>query len=97
VCPLRDLDGLNRDELGFELGLAILEQHAYNFLQVGVQLIERFALAVRTWRPRDMSDEQASVRVAFDDDIERSHASEYSTRSSGQGGTAGISQTTSHV
>lgn len=74
----RHLDGPNRDELGLELGLAILEQQADDFLQVGLQLIERFALAVRAGPARDMSDEQASVRVAFDDDIERSHASGYS-------------------
>jgi hypothetical protein len=31
-APLRHLDGLDRDEFGLELGLAILEQHAHDFL-----------------------------------------------------------------
>ena len=73
-CPLRHLDRLDCYELGLELGLAIFEEHADNFLQVRLQFIERLALAVGTRPPRHMADEQSRVRVAFDDDAEGSHA-----------------------
>ena len=69
---LRDPDGLDRHELGLEFRLPILEEHA-EFLQVRLQFIERLALAVCTRPAGDMADEQAGVRVAFDDHVEGSH------------------------
>jgi hypothetical protein len=32
---------LDPDEFGLELGVAILKQHAHDFLKVGLQFIER--------------------------------------------------------
>jgi hypothetical protein len=69
----RDPNRLDRDELGFELGFAILEEHAHHFMEVDLQLVERFALAVRTRPAGHVADEKARAGVAFDHDVEGPH------------------------
>lgn len=41
-------DGLNADEFHFQFGLAVLQQHRYDFPQVTIQLIETFSLRMST-------------------------------------------------
>lgn len=41
---LRNRDVLDTDELRFELGIAVLEEHGNNFLQIAIELVQRGAL-----------------------------------------------------
>lgn len=58
-------DVLNPDELGFELGLAVFEKHADDFLEVAVELVERFALRMRARKARNETDKQPGLRAPF--------------------------------
>jgi len=48
-------DGLRADELGFELGLAIVEQHRNHFVQIRMQLIQGCPLTMRPGETRDVA------------------------------------------
>jgi len=58
-------DGLRADELGLELRLAVIQQHCDDFLQIGVQLVERGALAVRSGKARNVAHVQVRAGAAF--------------------------------
>jgi len=57
--------GLRTDGFGFKLGLAIGEQHGDHVLQIGVQLIERLALAVRAGEAGHIAHIELRVGAAF--------------------------------
>jgi hypothetical protein len=58
-------NGLRADELRFECRLAIIEQHCNYFSKVGVQLIERGTLAMRSRKAGNLTDEKVCVGAAF--------------------------------
>jgi hypothetical protein len=71
---LRDLDGVGTDELCLEAGFPILEQQRHNLVEIVKQLVDRSALGMGPRPARDVTDEQASVGVAFDDGGECAHS-----------------------
>jgi hypothetical protein len=68
--PLRDSDGLEPHELGLQLRLSILEEHRDDLAEVSFELVERFALAVRTRPTGDRTDQEAGFGIPLDDDVE---------------------------
>ena len=60
-------DGLCADVVAFHFGLFAVEDQGNHFPQVGVELVERFALAVGTRETRHVADVQAGVAATFDD------------------------------
>jgi hypothetical protein len=50
-----------------EFGLTILEQHRDHLAKVGVQLVERRALAVRAGEAGNVADVEPGARAALDD------------------------------
>jgi hypothetical protein len=64
---------LYSDELGLELGLAILKKHAHDFLKVALKLIEGLALAMGSGPPWNVPNEKAGVWVTLNDEIEAPH------------------------
>ena len=60
-------DHLCADELGIERWLTIFEQHLDDLFQVGVQLVEGLALAVRAGEARDVADVETGLGAAFND------------------------------
>ena len=67
-----DQDTLCSDELRIELGLAVFKQHFDDFSQIGVQLVERRCLRVRTGETGHISNEQPCIRITFNDCCELS-------------------------
>ena|ERR1700682_1101664 len=53
--------GLRSDKLGFELRVAVIEKHCDHFLEIGVQLVECGALAMRSGKPGNV----AHVQIRF--------------------------------
>jgi hypothetical protein len=72
-CPLRDLDRLNSHELRLQPGLAVLQKHAHNLLKVALQLIQGRTLTVRTGPPWYVSNEEAGIGIALDDEAIATH------------------------
>ena len=66
-------DGLGADVVAFQLGLPVVEDQGDHFPQVGVELVERFALAVGARETRHVADVQPGVAAAFDDCGVRAH------------------------
>ena len=64
---LGDANRLSSDELRFEVGFAILKQHGDDLSQVGLQLLQGFALAVRSTETGNVPYEEACFSVTFDD------------------------------
>ena len=62
-----DDDGLRTNELGFELRFAVIKQHCDHFSEIGVQLVERGALAVRSGKTRNVAHVQVRFGTAFND------------------------------
>lgn len=48
--------GVGPDELGLQLGFAVLEQHGDDFAKIRMQLVERCALAMRAGEAGDVAD-----------------------------------------
>ena len=67
------MDCLYSYELGLEGRLAVLEEHADNFLEVALELIERLTLTVSPRPARDVPYKKPRIRIAFDYDVEASH------------------------
>ena len=70
---------IRADELGFELGFSILEQHLKDLRKVLLQLIDRRALRMGTRRARHIADQEASIRVPLDHSRELMHTVKLST------------------
>jgi len=66
-------DGLRPNELARHRGHPFLENHGDDFPEVGVELVQCLALAVRTRKPRNVSDVKARFRAAFHDRSEGIH------------------------
>ena len=60
----RDRDVLNPNKFRFEHRLAIFEEHRYDLVKIGVQLVERFALGVSTGKPRNEPNKEARLSVS---------------------------------
>jgi len=58
-------DVLYSDKFRFEDGVAILQQHRYHFAKIGIQLIERGALRMRSGESRYESHKETGVGVAL--------------------------------
>lgn len=56
--PSVDLDGLNADEFRLDLPFVVLEQHLEHFPKVGIELVKRRALGMRSREPRNMANVQ---------------------------------------
>ena len=63
----RDHHKLGSDKFNFKGRRAILQKHLDHFAQIQMQFIERFTLGVRTGKAGYISNQHASVRIAFDD------------------------------
>jgi len=59
---------LDGDEFGFELGLAIFEQHRNHLAQIRLEFFHVLALAVRTRPARDVTHEKVRFRIPLNDD-----------------------------
>jgi len=66
---------VNSDELRLQRGLAVLEQHCDNLLQVALKFVEAVALTVGARPAREVSDVEPSVGVALDYNAKASHGS----------------------
>jgi hypothetical protein len=64
---------LHPNEFRFEPWLPILKKHAHDFLKVALKFVEAVALAMGPGPTRNVSDEQAGVRITLDDEVEASH------------------------
>jgi hypothetical protein len=62
-----DGDVLDPDKLGLQHGFTIFQKHCNNFVQVVVDLIQRFALGMSTWEARNKTNEQASLLAPLND------------------------------
>ena len=60
-------DGLDADELGFELRFTVLQEKGDDFLQVAIEFVERLGLAMGAGKAGHVSDVDTGVRIAFDD------------------------------
>lgn len=69
----RHFDGLRPDKHALETGIAFLEKHLDDFLQIGSKFVQRFALAVRTWKTRYPPNVHAGVGISLDDGCEVLH------------------------
>jgi hypothetical protein len=72
---LRYSDGLDPDELGLEVRLAILKEHRNHLLKIRLELVERISLRVGTRKARHVSDQETSVRVPLHHRSEVPHRS----------------------
>jgi hypothetical protein len=68
------LNRLRTDELRFQGGLPILEQHFDDLGEVGIEFVDRFSLGMRPRQSRNMSDVDARVGAPLDNGRIRSHA-----------------------
>ena len=59
-------DFMRPDELGFEGGLAVLEQHRDDLCEVLVRLVEGGPLRVGSRETGDMPDEEARIEATLD-------------------------------
>jgi hypothetical protein len=59
-------DELRSDELRLDIRLAVLEEHLDHFLQVGIELVERFPLRVRAGETRHEPHVKARLGIALD-------------------------------
>ncbi len=64
---------LQANEIGFELGLAILKQHLNHLLQVGLQFLNGFSLAMGPGESRHITNEQSGAGTALNHSGKRSH------------------------
>lgn len=62
-----DLQRVGVDELGLELGLAVLEEHGDDLSEVRSKLLRRGALGMGAGPPGDKTDVEAGIPVALDD------------------------------
>ena len=62
ACPLRNLDRLDSDKLRLQLGLAVLEEHGDDLLEVASQLIQTLTLAMRAGPAWDVAHIEARLR-----------------------------------
>ena len=69
----RHFDGLGPDEHALEAWRAIFEKHLNDLLQIGLQFVQRRALAVGAGKTRHPPHVQPGVRVSFDDGSEMLH------------------------
>src|SRR5438270_731022 len=60
-------DELSANKLRLNLRFAIFEQQRQDFTKIGVQLVKRFGLRVRSWKSGDEADEEPRFRRPFDD------------------------------
>lgn len=60
-----DGDVLNPDELGFQFGFPVFQQHCDNVMQVGVDFIQRFALRMCAGKAGNKAHEQAGLWAPF--------------------------------
>ena len=70
---LCNLDRTNINELGFQHGFAIFQQHPYQFAEVLLNLSDVGTLGVSTRPARYVADQVAGGQIALDDKLERSH------------------------
>src|SRR5437763_7288115 len=70
----RDRNALRTDELRFESGFSILQEHFDDLTQVLLQFIESLTLRMCSWESGDVADIIASVGAAFDDRSVNPHA-----------------------
>lgn len=70
---LRDLYGLKAHELGLEFRIAVLEEHRDDLTKILFEFVEGCPLAVGPRPARNRTDEEARVRIPFDDHVERAH------------------------
>ncbi len=68
-----DAYGVRTDELALQGGLAILREHGDDLLEVGVKLVERFALRMRAGKTGHVSDVEPCLGVSFDHGRVRPH------------------------
>jgi hypothetical protein len=61
-----DDDGLRAHKLRLELGLAIVQEHGDHLLEIGIEFVERFGLAVRAWEPGHITHIELRVGATFD-------------------------------
>jgi hypothetical protein len=64
---LSDDDLLCSDEVRMKNRLTIFEQHCNDFAKILTQLVQGFPLGVRTWKTRNVPNEQACVCATFND------------------------------
>src|SRR4051795_8073641 len=69
-----DLEGLRADELGLELGLAVLQEHGDHLFEVLPQFVHRRTLGMRSRPARHVPEVQAGVGILLDDSGEVPHA-----------------------
>lgn len=69
-----DLEQRSPHELAFQNGLSVFEKHLDGFTEIGIQLVKRVALAVRTGEAGNVANEDPRVRAALDDSREGPHA-----------------------
>jgi len=70
-CSGRDC--LSTDELRLESWLAVLEEHRNDFVEIGVELVEGFALRVGSRKAGNIADEKSRLPVALDNGCIRFH------------------------
>ena len=63
---LGNRDRLDADELGFQAGFAVLEEHRNDLLEIGLELVERFRLTMGAREAGDIADQEAGVGIALD-------------------------------
>lgn len=66
AARLSDKYGLSADEFGFQLGIAVFQEHGDHLAQVRMQLVERRPLAMCAAESRHIADVQLSRRAVLD-------------------------------
>jgi hypothetical protein len=61
------------DKFGFQLWLAVFEEHRDHFSQIILQFVECLALRMGAGEAGDKSDQQACLRTFFDNGCECAH------------------------
>ena len=63
---LSDGNRLDPDELSFEAGFTVLEEHRNDLLEVGLKLVEGLGLAMGAGETWHVADQEAGIRIALD-------------------------------
>ena len=72
-CLTRYTNLLQANEIGFELGLPIFKQHLNHLMQVGLQFLNGFSLAMGSGESRHITNEQSGAGTALNHSGKRSH------------------------
>jgi len=71
LCSYRD--ALCANELGLQLRFTVFQEHLDDLPEIALKLVERLALRVSTWKPRNEANIQAGIRTTLNYGGECSH------------------------